>query len=195
MPPSIPAEPQFAEHGENNMTAIIKKLGMSKEEIEYSENTEGKMKSQLKMRLLEMYNSPVPSDADIHELELATGKLPPEYTSFLKKYNGGIPIPNTIITHDNELVINFFLPIKSPAGYPDSLQSYISKYTNRIPSGMLPIASAGGGDLVLIEKKSGKIYYWKHELEAEGSGLYYFDNVELLSSSIDELMEIFQEID
>ena len=48
---------------------------------------------------------------------------------------------------------------------------------------MLPIASTGGGDHLLLgwrgEFKS-KIYYWDHELESEGSGENYFENIKFV---------------
>ena len=139
-----------------------------------------------------MYDAPVPTEEDLSELEILVGTLPAEYRSFLAKHNGGEPEPNILVTPDNELVINYFLPLNAPRGYYACLYRYREVYEGRVPRGMLPIASAGGGDLILIQlvgPDQGKIYYWDHELECEADAFDYYENIELLAGSFNELLD------
>lgn len=179
------------------MGAIIKRLGMSDEEVNALGPVEGKSRKRFVRMSQEIYHTPLPTDIDIDELEKRFGEFPVEYRKFLLRYNGGIPIPNTIVTNNNERVVNFFFPIKSPANYPEDFQVYWDEYGSRIPRGVLPIASAGGGDLILIVNNGinfGKVYYWDHNFESERDASNYFDNVELIADSFDLLLNSFCDI-
>lgn len=69
----------------------------------------------------------------------------------------------------------------------NSIQWYLDTYNDRYPNVMLPIASAGGGDLLLLGLKGeyrSKIYYWDHNFEAEKSGANYFENVTFISNCL-----------
>ena len=71
-------------------------------------------------------------------------------------------------------------------------------YEDRYPDVMLPIASTGGGDLLLIglegEYKS-KIYYWDHNLEAEDSGGKYFYNITYVANDLNSFLDQLYEED
>lgn len=181
---------------ENNifMNTVIKPFGMSEDEMHATEKVNGPWKKSIRKVYLEMYRLQKPDEADIAVLEAEFGKLPLEYRDFLRNFNGGVPVPNVVATKDNERVINFFFPIKYPKNYPGGFYACAEDYAMRIPDGMLPIASSGGGDLILIqsgEENHGKVYYWDHELESESDASNYYDNVELLAASFNELLNKF----
>lgn len=180
------------------MTAIIKPLGMSEEEITEIEKSEGQWKKSERKLFLDMYHTPRPSESDLAEFETVFGELPSEYRNFLKSFNGGVPEPNTFVTKDNELVINYFFPLKYPKNYPDGIYEVLENYAARIPKGMIPIASGGGGDLVLIKLDGGdrgKLYYWYHELESEADASSYYENIELLAATLNDFISLLCEVE
>lgn len=135
--------------------------------------------------------------AQATEQEIATFEqeypieLPDEYREFLKQNNGGRPELDCF----KDEVINYFLGVLDWPGSFDSIQHMISQ---RYPVGMLPIASTGGGDLLLLGWKGefkSKIYYWSHDWEAEGSGEYYFDNVEWIADSLTDFLTMLYELE
>lgn len=75
----------------------------------------------------------------------------------------------------------------------ESIEWHLNMYDDRYPSSMLPIASAGGGDLILIgikDEYQSKIFYWSHDFEAEESGSQYFENIEFVSNSLKEFLSM-----
>ena len=118
-------------------------------------------------------------------------ELPVECREFLKQNNGGRPELDCF----KDEVINYFFGILDWPDFSDSIQRAISQ---RYPVGMLPIASTGGGDLLLLGWKGefqSKIYYWSHDWEAEGSGEYYFDNVEWIADSLTDFLAMLYELE
>lgn len=180
------------------MSIIIKPLSMSEDEINSLEKIEGPWKKNVKKAHIEMYHMQRPSEDDIRAFEVNVGELPKDYREFLMEFNGGTPFPNIVVTADDELVINFFLPLKYPNGYQDHLFRYIEDYAERIPRGMIPIASSGGGDLVLIHvgnSEDQKVYYWSHEMESESDASDYYENVEVIAGSFTEILNSLRELE
>lgn len=122
------------------------------------------------------------SEQDIVSLELKIGRLlPPEYKEFLFRNNGGRPVPMyfpIIGLFNNPVgqVLDFF-------GIDDPVESCrvdwnFAVYGDRVPNGMLPIATDGGGNLICISldtKNLGAVYFWDHNQEMSMSstnGLY-----------------------
>jgi hypothetical protein len=80
--------------------------------------------------------------------------------------------------------------LTSPKGFEESIDSYLQCYRERIPTSTLPIASAGGGDLLLIDLgTSGAINYWDHNFEGELVQGKYYANVEQVAASFNDLLE------
>jgi hypothetical protein len=180
------------------MTVTINPLGISDEQIDRLEQTQGKWKKHLRRMHVEMYHMAAPDEADVKRLEDSVGVIPEDYKAFLQTYNGGMPAPNIVITKTNELVVNFFFPLKSPCDYPDNLWKIRTTCASRIPCEMLAIASGGSGDLVLLNLHStafGKIYYWNHDWESETDAETYFDNIELIADSFTQLLNAFRDLD
>jgi SMI1 / KNR4 family (SUKH-1) len=175
------------------MTATLKPLGMSEQDAAAAGPPDGKRQRRFRQTMLDMYRTPLPTAQDIDRLEQDVGPLPAAYAAFLMRTNGGIPHRSTLVTRDNERVVNFFFPLNHPPHFPDGLRAVRSLYAARVPAHMLPIASAGGGDLLLLGlagERRGSIHYWDHDLECDDDDAAdYFDNVECVAGSIDALLD------
>lgn len=169
----------------------ILKFGKSEKEIKDLENKEGKLsKKAIKRYLLLDAHQTVLSD-DILKFEKNYNvSLPDEYKEFLKKNNGGIPNDSCFL---DDRVLNFFFGLFNNPKLEESIEWHLNIYDDRYPSSMLPIASAGGGDLILIgikDEYQSKIFYWFHDFEAEESGSQYFENIEFVSNSLKEFLSM-----
>jgi hypothetical protein len=180
------------------MTTIIKRLGLPEDEIGENNGQIGKRSKKALSLLIKLHQMSPPSLEEIKALETIVGELPIEYKNFLQTYNGGVPSPNNVLTKNNERVVNYFFPIKYPHGYDDSIYHALDIYASRIPKTMIPIASAGGGDLVLIplgDSNNCKIYYWSHDFESDEDGSNYYENIELIADSLNDLLTSFYDFD
>jgi len=104
--------------------------------------------------------------------------IPETYRTFLRFTNGGQPIQS----HFSERVgVQDFLGLGDVVGHHRTMEG-------RIPTDMIPIAMAEGGNFILVATSDAKgaIYFWDHELEESGSPL------EKLASSFDDFMSRLQ---
>lgn len=171
-------------------------FGKSIEEIKRLEIESGQKLSKKNIKtylLLDEYK--YAKEEDITSFEKENNLLlPSEYKDFLLKNNGGIPEIHSIITSPEKgYVLNFFFGMFPHNMIIDSSIIWnMEIYSNRYPSEfMLPIASAGGGDLILLGLKGiyqSKIYYWAHEFENEEAGNKYFDNISLIFNNLRDLL-------
>lgn len=113
------------------------------------------------------------------DLEKKIGnQLPRDYRDFLKRYNRSTISGNMVEKDDVKFSISYFF------GFSDEknidITNQIAIYANRIPSTMMPIAMAGGGNLVCIELPNGTAYYWDHESEGDSNeeniGMHFLAN-------------------
>ena len=98
----------------------------------------------------------------------------------------------------DDRVLNFFFGLFNNPRLEESIEWHLNIYDDRYPSSMLPIASAGGGDLILIgikDEYQSKIFYWSHDFEAEESGSQYFENIEFISNSLKEFLSMLSSED
>lgn len=95
-------------------------------------------------------------------------KLPKDYKVFLKKNNGGKPMPNSFDfdNGDDASCVDKFLSI-TDNNKNKSMCEYMSMYKGRIPKGFLIIAHDPGGNLILLGVSEGQkgLYFWDHEKE------------------------------
>ena len=183
-------------HQEIDKMLTFKKLGYSSDEIAAEESRGNKFGQKAARTWLAMYNTPPPVESDFRNLETQFGSLPKDYRDFLQTHNGGIPSQTNLRTKSNIRVVDNFLALTAPRGFYDSIANYISIYSRRIPSGTVPIASAGGGDLLLLDVNAasyGRILYWDHNLEADDPDLAtgHHENTEEVASSFTELLAKF----
>jgi SMI1 / KNR4 family (SUKH-1) len=101
--------------------------------------------------------------------------IPETYRSFLAVTDGGQPIQS----HFSEMVgVQEFLGL-------DDLIKYNSMLQGRIPAEMLPIATAEGGNLILMaasRDQEAAVYFWDHEREEADSPILK------LASSFDDFV-------
>ena len=102
------------------------------------------------------------------ESQLGVG-IPETYRTFLKATNGGQAVDGHF---SNMVGVQAFL------GLGDMVNNHKALH-DRIPADMVPIATAEGGNSVLIDGR-GAVYFWDHELEESNTA------VQKLASSFDE---------
>ena len=169
----------------------ILKFGKSEEEIKDLESHEGQLSKKAIKRYLFLNAHQTASYDDILKFENEHNLLlPDEYKEFLEKHNGGIPNNSCFL---DGRVLNFFFGLFNNPKLEESIEWHLNMYNDRYPSSMLPIASAGGGDFILIGIKDeyiSKIFYWSHDFEAEESGIQYFENIECVSNNLKDFLSM-----
>jgi hypothetical protein len=114
------------------------------------------------------------SDSDLQRLEAQLFiSLPSDYADFLKRYNGGRPIPKrfhipTAEGHRTGQVLDFF-------GVDDPVQSCRLDWNARVfpgrtPADFLPVACEDGGNIICMrlgQNEFGSVYYWDHHMKTE----------------------------
>jgi len=91
--------------------------------------------------------------------------FPASYKSFLLKYNGGVPDPNSYYIPELEGgqwdSIDFFYTLRSTAKGGSVLRTTLS-ISDRLPADCIVIAAASGGDIVLgvVGPREGRVWYW-----------------------------------
>lgn len=105
-------------------------------------------------------------DTDIQKLQSTLkAKLPLDYISFLLKNNGGRPKKDTFKTKEGEYSsdIQFFFGITDRDIY--DLASNYKTFSDRLAHYFLPIATTSGGDLILLNLKDERIFFYNHHGE------------------------------
>jgi hypothetical protein len=134
---------------------------------------------------------------DIKGFERAIGTLlPDDYRQFLVTSNGGKPEPNRFTLRDRKGgsgVSRFFgLADENRAG---DLRYERNSMRDRVPSDVLPIGTAEGGNSVclsLAARAFGFVFFWDHELETDPPS---WANLFLVAGSFDEFITQLQALD
>lgn len=115
------------------------------------------------------HNPPI-AEGDLLSLESILGvQLPHPYREFLRQQNGGSLEPYSLCAPGGSVVavVNLLYGITNGNDTFDLLWR-LKILKERLPSGMLPIADAEGGNHVCLSLRSsdyGAVYYWDHELD------------------------------
>ena len=170
----------------------IKRLAVDDEELAYLKSHPTKKNNKfLKYQLYLLAHAQV-TDEEIQTFQTEYAiDLPIEYQLFLKQHNGGRP---TLDCFGDE-VINYFYGLLD---WKDSFDSIQHAMSDRYPKSMLPLASIGGDDHLLLgwrDEFKSKIYYWDHELEHEESGENYFENIKFVANGLHEFLEMLYDLD
>lgn len=144
-------------------------------------------------------SGPTVSESAINTLELTLEhSLPPQYREFLLEFNGGEPETNVFPV--DELgeggVIEFF-GIRE-GSVPGDIAFERSRMAGRVPSGLLPIAEAEGGNLVCVSLQGqdrGTVYFWDHEEEADEDVESTYCNLHVIGSSFRDFWNSLRKFD
>jgi hypothetical protein len=122
--------------------------------------------------------------------------FPPAYVEFLLAHNGGMvePLysrrfPMQGCPRDTHGLIHVFFSVGS--GDHIDLADKYETFRDRIPPGLLPIASDPGGNLICLActgERSGQVFFWEQAFEAnedEGEEVGW-DNVFFIAGSLEE---------
>lgn len=127
---------------------------------------------------IEITSSGAPAaDTDIRSFERdAHVSLPADYRRFLQELNGGIVSPNVFETAagvDYSCGVNELFGLDRQTGTND-IRKQRAIYVNRLPSALLPVGLAAGGNLICLcvqGSELGTVYFWDHESESSGEAL------------------------
>lgn len=142
--------------------------------------------------------------AQIRKLEKVIGcKLPAEYISFLKTFNGGYPEPQYISIpghpYINNVDIGSFLGLHEKIIPGESIFWAVEILRDLLPKGHLPIARSGDVFTMCTRKsKFGCIYFWDHEAVPLETEKFREKDGFLLATNFTEFLgriSIFREIE
>lgn len=116
--------------------------------------------------------------------------LPSDYVDFLRKKNGGRPVPNGFRIADlgEEALVQTFFGCGT-AGERD-LAQWLDEYADELPSGFLIIGCDPGANFIILGSENSEspgVYYWDHS--------FFFDasdddsNTYLLASNFTEFLQ------
>lgn len=96
--------------------------------------------------------------------------FPTAYRAFLKRYNGGEPVPDGFPDGSEASTLQYFLSVSDE---PRSLIEVVGdmRRGNRIPPEYLPVGIDSFGNFVCLlvaGASAGKVYFWDHEAPAGG---------------------------
>ena len=125
---------------------------------------------------------------ELHQLQRTLGfVLLPSYAAFLQRFNGAIPETNIFEIPGLTASISSFLG-RSPQPL-DDLEATYQTYFDRLPEQTMPVALAAGGNLIVLNMNTGKVYFWDHENEAAPGEQPSYSNMHLLAETFDDFME------
>lgn len=108
------------------------------------------------------------SEELLRELEVnLEAPLPADFRAFMSEQDGGIPEPNQFVIPGGTGAsgVNEFLSARQ-------IMRERKELGNRLPSSLLPIAYAEGGNLICLNLLEGSVFYWDHELEATNPSIH-----------------------
>ena len=110
------------------------------------------------------------TEEEVTEAErLVEVRIPEDYRGFLLgECNGGRPKTNVLDDDDAGVGVDEFLGVGT-GGDSDIARVYETS-RDRMPSWLLPVAHAAGGNLICLslrEEDRGSVWFWDHEVEAE----------------------------
>lgn len=122
-----------------------------------------------------------PDEVDVVE-SLAMHPLPADYRAFLLSGNVYVPEENHFTARDVTGNVAKFLGLSTQRD--EDIRAVVETYADRVPPDVLPIALAGGGNLLCLHLLSGAIYFWDHEEEAGEGDAVDFSNLHYVTDSL-----------
>lgn len=140
-------------------------------------------------------DGPPASEETVAALERRLGlALPEDYRRFLRRNNGGRITENIVdipAGHQAGVGVDEFLGAERNDRLDIAAQ--VAVYRDRVPAGLLPIAHAAGGNLILLavgRDDHGSVWFWDHEYEVDEGEIPHWENLTRLASSLDEFMSL-----
>lgn len=120
--------------------------------------------------------------------------LPDAYREFLKLHNGGRPNPSSFEFRNAEGTsersrVHYFFGLHS--GRVGNLKFQFENYQDRVPLGLLPVATDPFGNLILLKligKHDAPVFFWDHEEESEDDEPYW-DNIFQINLSFQDFIK------
>ena len=137
---------------------------------------------------------PLATVADIRGLEKQLGvKLPPDYRSFLRTQNGGIPDPAFVavpgVPHIDNVHVGSFYGLYPKVRPGQSLSWAIEHQSPMLPPAHLPIAYGGDIFTLSLSRYAGCVYFWDHETDTlDNDEKFIQSDGHLLAGSFDEFL-------
>lgn len=116
--------------------------------------------------------------------------LPRDYREFLSYCNVGIPEKNQIVTSTVTTSVSEFFGQSEINIY--DLISEAKRFASRLPSGVLPIASAAAGNLICLQLDTGAVFWWDHEEEAGDGEAPSYNNLEIVAPTFSNFLVAMQ---
>ena len=151
----------------------------------------------------------VPSDSNIEELLFCfeiviAAKLPQSYTEFIKYYQSTIVFELDVCFHPLNAT-----PWDKKDGTQDlellygiihsdqNLHNAYKTYATRMPSSIIPIGEASGGNLICLDvsnEHNCQVYFWDHENECliTGSNKTDYNNLYLIAETFPDFLSRLQ---
>lgn len=105
------------------------------------------------------------TDEDINAFEAEEGvKLPEDYRAFLKKWNGGRPVPDAFVIPDRRggSLFDVLFRLGSEKKVSD-LREQAHQWHKRLPVSLMPIGADAGGSIIALGvhgEHYGKVYFF-----------------------------------
>ena len=137
---------------------------------------------------------PLATVAGIRGLEKTLGvKLPPDYRSFLRTQNGGIPDPSFVavpgVPHIDNVHVGSFYGLYPKVRPGQSLSWAIEHQSPMLPPAHLPIAYGGDIFTLSLNRYAGCVYFWDHETDTlDNDEKFIQSDGHLLAGSFDEFL-------
>jgi hypothetical protein len=145
----------------------------------------------MNMKIIKAGSETGANEREIEELERRVrSRLPADYRQFMIEFNGGEPQPRAFEGPDGEgSAVRFFFTL-DPRSSHYWIHQKLDVYQDRIPPGLLPIASDSFGNLVLLDlgaKDYGVVYFWDHENESDDEP--WWDNISPIAQSFSRFVD------
>ncbi|WBS02565.1 SMI1/KNR4 family protein [Pseudoduganella sp. SL102] len=175
------------------MEIKFESFGMTQEKLDQLGRLGLKYDKRQKKQMLAAANVKLPTAENIGEFEKKIGfTLPSDYKEFLLRQNGGIPDRSLIKIPSlgKKVVQSLFALVNPVVAY--TVDHNLDLYKNRMPQDMLPVANDPAGNLYIMKVGAGgdfgNIYFWNHELEADGEKQPYLENITYIANSFNDFL-------
>ena len=132
------------------------------------------------------------AEQTIISLEATLGvRLPAAYRAFLLEGDGARFRQYNEISGAYHGGLREVFAVDDPAVTGRSLGHILQVYAGRVPADLLPVGDDLAGNLICLAiagDHAGRVFFWDHEMEADGGDPPTMDNMELVADSFTEFV-------